>query len=326
MKTPLHELEFTEPERYELHEGAFYHFEISRRGFVRVLGAGLLISVAVPNVFSQRRGGERSMSLAQRLHIGADGIFTVLTSKVEAGQGSRTQLTQAAAEELRVPVDRIRLIMADTALVPDDGGTSGSRTTPSTVPAIRKACAAARQLLLDTAAATFNVDAKSLSVRDGAVAGLGSGGQFSYVDLAGEKHGDALKRDVAPGVTVTEAAQWQVLGTAVPRVGGIDIVTGAHRYSSDVVRPGMLYGKVLRPPSYGAQLVDIDLAPARVLPDVSAVRDGDFVGFAAPTSFAAERAREEAAKTAKWKTAPHPSSEELYSHLRSHVSSQRPRR
>src|SRR5439155_5393390 len=137
---------------------------------------------------------------------------------------------------------------------------------------------------------------------------------------------DALKRDVAPGVTVTEAAQWQVLGTAVPRVGGIDIVTGAHRYSSDVVRPGMLYGKVLRPPSYGAQLVDIDLAPARVLPDVSAVRDGDFVGFAAPTSFAAERAREEAAKTAKWKTAPHPSSEELYSHLRSHVSSQRPRR
>ena len=78
--------------------------------------------------------------------------------------------------------------MADTALVPDDGGTAGSRTTPSTVPAIRKACAAARQLLLDTAAVTFNSDAKTLSVRDGEVAGLGSGGQFSYVDLAGEKH------------------------------------------------------------------------------------------------------------------------------------------
>src|SRR5438067_70618 len=123
-----------------------------------------------------------------------------------------------------VRADRLRLIIADTALVPDDGGTAGSRTTPSTVPAIRKACAAARQLLLDTAAATFNVDATTLSVREGEVEGLGSGGQFSFVDLASEKHADALKRDVAPGVALTEVTQWQVLGAAVPRVGRIDIV------------------------------------------------------------------------------------------------------
>src|SRR6185369_16644715 len=126
------ELEFTEPERYELHEGPFYHFQVSRREFVQVLGVGVLISVAVPSIFAQRAprgGGGGPTNLAQRLHIGADGTVTVLTSKVEVGQGSRTQLTQAAAEELRVSIDRIRLVMADTELCPDDGGTAGSGTT-----------------------------------------------------------------------------------------------------------------------------------------------------------------------------------------------------
>src|SRR6185295_8576634 len=126
MKSPIHELEFPEPERYELHEGPFYHFEISRREFVQVLGAGVVLSVAVPGLLAQRSPQNRSTNLAQRLHIGADGVVTVLTSKVEVGQGSRTQLTQAAAEELHLPVERVQLIMADTAVVPDDGGTAGS--------------------------------------------------------------------------------------------------------------------------------------------------------------------------------------------------------
>jgi len=320
MNSHVQELEFTEPERYELHEGPYYHFEVSRRQFMQVLGAGLMMSVAVPSVFAQRAGrGESSVSLAQRLHVGADGFVTVLTSKVEAGQGSRTQLTQAAAEELHLSLERVRLIMGDTA-GPDDGGTAGSRTTPSSVPAIRKACAAARQLLVDTAAAAFGVETKGLSVRDGKVEGLPAGKSFSYADLASEKHADVLKRDVAPGVTVAEVAQWRVLGTPAPRVGAVEIVTGAQKFPSDIARPGMLYGKVLRRPSYGAQLTEIDLAAARALPGVTAVHDGDFVGVAAPTSFAAEAALEAAAKTAKWKTAEHPSSDELYTHLRAKAS------
>jgi len=317
---------FSEPERYELHEGPFYHFEISRREFVHVLGAGLVLSVAAPNVFGQRAREGPGVALGQRLHIGADGNITVLTSKVEVGQGSRTQLTQAAAEELHLPVRRIRFLMGDTAVVPDDGGTAGSRTTPASVPVIRKGCAAARQLLLDTASAVFSVDAKTLSVRDGKVEGLGPGREFSYADLASEKHASALQRGDVPGVNITEVKEWRVLGTPVPRVGANEIVTGAHRYPSDVRREGMLYGKVLRAPSYGAQLEQIDLAPANALPDVAAVHDGDFVGFAAPTSFAAERARDAAAQTAKWKTSPHPSSDEIFAYLRSHASSQRPRR
>src|SRR6185369_5194519 len=186
-------------------------------------------------------------------------------------------------------------------------------------PAIRKGCAAARQLLIDTAATTFNVDAKTLSVRDGKVEGLGADKQFSYADLASEKHSAALKREVPSGTSTIDVKEWRVLGTPVARVTSKEIVTGAHRYPSDIHRPGMLYGKVLRPASYGAKLEEIDLAPAKAMDGVTAIHDGDFVGFAAATSFDAGQARDAAAKNAKWKTSPHPSSEELYSYLRSHA-------
>ncbi len=114
--------------------------ELTRRGFVQLLGAGLLFTVSAPVVVAQRRGGRsgpRTRSVSARIHLAKDGTITVLTGKVEMGQGARAELAQAAAEELRVPVSRIAMLMGDTSLVPDDGITAGSRTTPSTVPAVR---------------------------------------------------------------------------------------------------------------------------------------------------------------------------------------------
>jgi isoquinoline 1-oxidoreductase len=318
--------EFPEPERYELYEGPRYRFRLTRREFVQVLGAGVLISVAAPAAFAQRSRDRDNAPLAERLHIAADGTITVLTGKVEVGQGSRTQLTQAAAEELRVPVDRIRLVMADSAVVPDDGGTAGSRTTPSTVPTVRKACAAARQLMLDTAANKFQLDAPSLEVRDGQVQGLGDDRTFGYASLVAGEHEGVLQREAPPGVAVIAVSEWRVMGTSTPRIGSREIVMGVHQYPSDITRPGMLHGVVLRPPSYTAELAEIDLAPARELPNVTAIRDGNFVGFAAPNSFAARQARDAAASTARWNTGSHPSSDELYDHLRSHASDRRSRR
>ena len=130
---------------------------LSRRDFVHVLGAGLLITVTGEIALAQRRGGRGGgggfggrgpANVAARLHIDRDGSVTVMTGKVEAGQGSRAEITQAAAEELRLDPARIRLIMADTALAPDDGMTAGSRSTPATVPSVRSGAAAARELLL----------------------------------------------------------------------------------------------------------------------------------------------------------------------------------
>src|SRR5688572_7965846 len=122
-------LEFPEPERYELSEAPRYQFELNRREFVQILGAGVLVSVVAPG-WAQRAGGSSEPALQDRLHIAEDGTITVFTSKVECGQGSRTELTQAAAEELGVTMKQVRMIMADSAVGPNDGGTAGSRTTP----------------------------------------------------------------------------------------------------------------------------------------------------------------------------------------------------
>src|SRR5262249_32222981 len=116
---------------------------------------------------------------------------------------------------------------------------------------------------------------------------------------------------------VTSVKEWKVLGKPAPRPNGRDIVTGTHSYPSDIRRPGMLYGKVLRALAYGAKLRSIDAESAKAIKDVVIVQDGSFVGVAAPTAYAASEALAALAKTAVWEPAPpHPSSKELYDHLR----------
>lgn len=301
---------------------------LSRRAFVQLLGTGLLITVtegvSVARQFGSR-GNRESATVAARLHINQDGTITVMTGKVEEGQGPRAQLTQAAAEELRVAVDRIRLIMADTDLVPDDGITAGSRTTPYTVPAVRQGAATARELLTRLAAERWNVDSSTLDVHNGTITHRETKQTISYADLAKSKDvAEAFKQAIPSDVTLTPVSKWEVLGTPVPRPNSRDLVTGAHRFPSDIVRPNMLYGKVLRPPSYGATLESIDLSEARGMKDVVVVRDGQFVGCAAPSSFRAAQALEAVAKTASWKTSPHPSSKEIFSYLKEHARAGRP--
>ena len=299
------------------------HDGVSRRSFIKVLGAGLLIGVVPSGALAQRQpgggAGRGSMPVAARVHIDKDGTITVLTGKVEGGQGARAELTQAAAKELHVPADRIHLLMADTDLVPDDGPTAGSRSTPSTVPAVRQGAAAARELLVGLAAQRWNVDRATVEVRDGKVIHKDAR-ELSYADLAsGEELTKAFQQAAPADVTLTAVKEWKVLGIPLPRPNARDLVTGAHHYPSDIARPGMLYGKVLRAPAYGAKLTGIDLAPARAMKDVVVVQDGSFIGVAAPTTMAAEQALDAIATTATWELSAQPSSQELYDYLRQHA-------
>jgi isoquinoline 1-oxidoreductase len=302
---------------------------LSRREFVQVLGAGLLITVTgeIALAQQQRRGGRGGgrggfggrgpTNIAARLHIDRDGSITVMTSKVEVGQGSRAEITQAAAEELRLEPARVRLIMADTALVPDDGMTAGSGTTPRTVSSVRSGAAAARELLLDLAAQRWKADRTALRVRDGAITQESSDHKITYAELAqADDFAKSLARPIPGNVAVAPVSEWKVMGTPVLRPNARDISTGAHHYPSDIVRPGLLFGKILRPPSFGATLESIDLEAARAMPGVAVMREGSLVGCAAPTSFAAQQAVEALAKTAKWKTKPQISNKELNSHFR----------
>lgn len=326
MKTTKNSQVETEELNYETYDEPVdrvdYDFGLSRRSFAKLLGAGLLIAAVIPAA-AQEEGGRRggfggagARSVGARIHFGKDGSITVLTGKVEGGQGARAELSAAAAEELEVPVSALQLVMADTAIVPDDGGTFGSGSTPRTVPAVRRGAAAARNILAEFAAQQWKVDRGTVAMRDGKMFDAAGKRSLTYADLANDKEASKqLEQAIPSDVELIPVKEWKVLGVPTPRPNAHDIVIGAHKYPSDIARPGMLYGKVLRAPSFGAKLSSVDLSLGKASPDVVIVQDDQFVGVAAPNSSLAETALEKISGTAKWETVPQPSSDELFNYL-----------
>jgi len=307
-----------EPERYELNAGPMYSFEPTRREVFKALGAGLLMLALSDNAESQesggggRRGGAGPQTLDAWIHIAANGAVTVFTGKVEVGQNSRTALTQAVAEELETPVSSITLVMGDTALTPFDMGTFGSMTTPRMAPILRRAAASAREELIAQAAKLWGVEPSTLTAVNGRVKQTAGTRSAGYGELL---KGEALTGSISGTVALKPAADWKVAGTSVPKVDGRAMVTGRHHYSSDIKRPGMLYGKVLRAPAIDAQMKSVDISEASKLRGVTVVNDNGFVGAAAPTLLDAERAV--GMIHAEWTVRSHASDVDLYSQLRS---------
>ncbi len=310
-----------EPERYEFFENGGLSWLFDRRDFFRIAGAGIIVALFLDAIEAQPPGrrqgrggfGGGPRELSAWLHIDEKGKITVYTGKVEVGQNARTSLTQVVAEELRTPVERIELVMGDTKLTPYDMGTFGSGTTPRMAPQLRRAGAAARELLLDLAAKEGKVDRASLEVRDGKVIDTKSKKTFEFGDLT---EGKKLAKAIAADVPTTPAKEWKIEGTAVPKVNARAFVTGAQKYASDMKRPGMLHGKVLRPPSFHATLASVDTRVAEAMSGVRVVHDRDFVGVVAPTEHDAAKAL--AAIKAQWKTTPQPSSDEIFTYLKEH--------
>jgi isoquinoline 1-oxidoreductase len=307
-----------EPERYELTAGPAYQFalgELTRRDVFKVLGGGVLIVLMLKDAVAQqasdgeRRGSLRPVEIGAWLHIATDGTVTVYTGKVEVGQDIRTSLTQAVAEELHAPTSSITLVMGDTDLTPFDMGTFGSRTTPHMHVQLRQAAAAARETLLDLAAAQLQVERSALVAANGTITHPPTQHALSYGQLS---TGQTLMKAIG-AAPLKPSTHWQVAGKTLHKVTGRDMVTGKHQYTPDLQRPGMLYGTVLRPAAFGATLTTIDTRAAEQLPGITVVQDGDFVGVAAPSQHQAAQAL--AAIRAEWKTTPQISNKELYAYL-----------
>ena len=308
------------PERYELTAPPTYVFDVDRRSFLKILsamGGGLLVVATVPAAAAQQetgRGGQQnsvSNALASWLHIGTDGKVTVYTGKVEIGQNIRTSLAQTVADELDAPIGSIALVMADTDLTPFDQGTFGSRTTPTMAPQLAKAAATAREMLIDLAAAKWQVPRASLRAKNGEVSD-GASRRVSFGDLT---RGQNLTGVVAAAPPEEPRDQWAVRGEALHKVNARDIVTGKHVFPVDVVRPGLLMGKIIRPPALGATPTSVNDAKARAMPGVTVVRDGDFIGVVAPNERVAKAAA--AAVEVDWNLPTGlPSSETIYEHLK----------
>jgi CO/xanthine dehydrogenase Mo-binding subunit len=314
-----------ELERYELFETPAYRFEpergefqLERRNFFKFLGGGLVLLLTLDGPARAQESGRgpafrpdaRPPELAAWLHIAEDGAITVYTGKTEVGQNIRTSLAQAVAEELRTPIQSVQLVMADTDLTPYDMGTFGSRTTPLMAPQMKKVGAAAREALIHLAADKWKVDRTSISISSGKVKNATSGETIGFGELT---RGQKLVQTV-DGAMVTAPSDWKLEGTSSPKVNAHDMVTGAHQYTSDLVRPGMLYGRVLRPPAFKAKLDFIDAKDAREIQDSVIVNDGDFIGAVAPDEVTLNRTIR-AIKTG-WKSDPQPSSSDLFEYLK----------
>jgi len=308
-----------EPERYEFSAEPMHHFELARRDFFKFLGAGIAVFAVAKNSVAKQETApthgfhqeELPEAITAWLHIGEDGTVTAFTGKVEIGQNIRTSLAQTVADELRVPFDTVRMVTADTALTPFDFGTVGSRSMPTMSPQLRRAAAAARDLLVGAAAKEWNVAAEGLTAADGKITDPATGRALRYAELA---RGKTLAQNLPSEDPVTPPNEWTIAGKAIPKKDACSFVTGEHKYTPDLRRPGMLYGKVLRPPSFGATLTSYDGKSTQAMSEVVIVRDGDFIGAAASNEREASKALE--AIHTEWKEVPQTSSKELFSYLK----------
>jgi CO/xanthine dehydrogenase Mo-binding subunit len=310
---------------------------ISRRQFLKGTG-GLVVSfsffrpgsVALAQSTSATGAAGAELdptSLDSWLKVAQDGSVTVFTSKVDLGTGVETALAQIVAEELDVPFRKIKMDVGDTTKTIDQDGTWGSRTIERAGPQLRHAAAAARQELLKLGSARLGAPVEQLMVTDGVVSVIGSPAKkISYGDLLGGKRfnvkitttGTGGQMKVAPEVKAKDFKEYKIVGTSVPRVDLPPKIMGTFAYTQDVRVPGMLHGRVVRPPVVTSKPLSVDESSVKHIPGlVKVVQEGSFVGVVAKTEWAAIQAAKALKVTWSEPTTKLPASpDELYAYLK----------
>jgi nicotinate dehydrogenase subunit B len=296
---------------------------VTRREFAAGLGGIVVAFTLAPRLVLESALAQQPAPLPGSLannrlldawiRINADGTATVCTGKVELGQGVTTALAQIAAEELDLPLARLRIISGDTEKAPNEGVTSGSQSIEYSGVALRLAGAQVREILVDLAAKRLGVDAATLSVTDGVI-GAPDGRKVSYGDLTRDAD---LHREVTGKAKPKPPSAHKIVGKPIERFDIPGKVTGGVAYVQDLRLPGMAHGRVVRPPQYGAKLQTIDEAAVKAMPGVIAVvRDGSFLGVIAEREEQAIKASVALARSAKWTAGPTlPDQAGIYDHL-----------
>jgi CO/xanthine dehydrogenase Mo-binding subunit len=298
---------------------------MNRRDFLQAGGALIVtfgarrladdLGLAVP-VTAQRLNGAGSQQLDRWIRVNGDGSVTAFTGKCELGHGLYTAQTQLVAEELCVPFSRVRLVQCDTELTPDQGTTSGAQSHPTNFNQadLALAAATAREALLALAAARLGTMPDQLSVTNGVIALRSDAARrVTYGELIG---GRTFNLPLNPGAKRRPASEWTILGTSVPRVEIPAMVTGGFEFVHNVRVPGMLHGRVVRPPAIGSTLGGVDEASVRDLPGVvKVVVRKSFVGVVAEKPWQAVQAASRLKVT--WTPGPPlPSHRDLHRRLR----------
>src|SRR5436309_3808690 len=267
---------------------------MKRRDFLRTGGA-IIVSFAFDGALPNTSSAQISdlgkpvdpREVDSFLAINADGSVTIYTSKVDVGTGLRIAMAQMAAEELGVPVDRITVLEGDTALTPDQGGTGGSTGIPRGAVEVRQAAATARQALIGLGAEQLQRPAAELALADGLVRPAAGGQGVPIGSLVGGKQ---LSLKVDPKAPLKDPSRHTVIGKPLLRPDVPAKCRGQHVYVQDFSLPGMLHGRVIRPPAVGAKLVSVDETSVHDIPAVRVVRIQSFLGVLANDEWAAVRA------------------------------------
>jgi CO/xanthine dehydrogenase Mo-binding subunit len=293
--------------------------ETTRRDFLKGSGS-LVVAFSLAGAAGPalaQGGGAKPVALDEVdtfLTIHADGTVTVYTGKVDLGTGTRTSLRQMAAEELDLPLDRVKLVEGDTATTPDQGPTWGSLSIQIGGVQIRQAAATARHALVAAAAERLRVSPADLETKNGVVSVTrGAAASVSYVELIGDRQ---FRLKVDRAAPLKAPSQYTIVGKSIPRVDVPAKCTGEFTYMHDVRVPGMLHARVVRPPAIGAALQSVDeKSVAGIKGLVKVVRVQNFLAVVAETEWAAVKAGERLKATwSPWAELPEMAS--LYEHVR----------
>lgn len=267
----------------------------SRRDFLKSAGA-LIVSFSAASLTGPTISGQGAFGthashidpeqLDSWLAVEGDGMITAYTGKCDFGQGIYTAQTQLVAEELCVPIARVKLIECDTAVTPDQGTTSGSQSTPTNFndENLALAAATAREALLRIAAERLGTPAEQLAAANGVITAT-TGHSVTYAELVGTKH---FNVPLSKGAKRRSAAQWTVLGQSIPSLDRTALITARFEFLHSVRVPGMVHGRVVRPPEMGATVGHVDEASVRNIPGlIKVVVRKDFVGVVADKQYQA---------------------------------------
>jgi CO/xanthine dehydrogenase Mo-binding subunit len=292
---------------------------VNRRDFAKGLGGIVLAFTLDPALAQEQKRLPGSLNgnrmLDAWIGINADGTATVFTGKVELGQGAVTALAQIAAEELELPLARVTMVQADTGRTPNEGFTSGSQSIENSGTALRLAAAEVVQIMREAAAPKLDAHAGELTARDGVLYAV-NGKAITYGDLAATLD---LHREATGSARPKPAGTHKIVGQSIKRFDIPGKVSGKAMYVQDIRLPGMVHGRVVRPPQYGATLASLDDSKAKAIPGViTVVRDGSFVGVIAEREEQAIKARDALAQGAKWTPGPDlPDPATIFAHLQS---------
>ena len=295
--------------------------EISRRDFVKASGA-LVVSFTASSLLQPLAQGPFDThpshidpaKLDSWLAVASDGTVTAYTGKCDFGQGMFTVQTQLVAEELCVSIEKVKLIQCDTSVTPDQGTTSGSQSTPTNFNTsdLAQAAATAREALIALAAKKLGVPVEQLTVENGVVSAK-SGRRVSYSELVGGRHFNLAVNSAAKR---RSPAEWKVLGKPVPSLDMAALMTGTFEFVHNVHLPGMVHGRVVRPPETGATVAKVHEESVRQISGlIKVVIRNNFVGVVAEKQWQAAQA----ARTLKvdWKPGPGlPPQKDFYDYMR----------